>query len=783
MSALLAASHKGALAQATDAKAAEAVVLPAGAVRLVPLEVSVNGAGQGNWMLMEHAGELYAPSDAFEEWRIAPPAGTQTVAYQNRTWIRLAAIPGFAAQWNPANQSVELRFNPAEFAQTHLKLAMSETLTLSPALTAAFVNYDISQSASSGPGAPRSSELGALVELGVTSGLGVVTGSFVGRDLAGSGSGATWRRLETTFTRDFPDSNVTLRLGDAATRGGLAGRINYFGGVQLARNFALSPGLLTQGVPVIAGQSAAPSTVELYVNEALRQTAQVPAGPFTFENFPLLTGSGQARMVVRDLLGRETVIEQSFFSHSDLLREGLSDWSVEAGALRNNLGLENADYGPRFASGLLRYGLNRRLTLEGRAVASARTQGATAGVTLQLPGEMLGQFAAAASAGDAETGRLRGRQWLAGIERWGVHHGFSLRGEFASRDFRQLGVASEFAYRSQISASYSYAGGKRGSLALAFARSERFDEAALNTVTANYTLPLNARSSLTFNASRVSGALSANSVSVYLTLPLGDHGSYQGNVSSRDGRGEAYLSASQPLTQDNGWGWRALARTSSDTPGGEAGVYYQGGKGLVTADVSRTDDFNYLRLSAQGGLVFAGGGVFAARKVQESFALVEVPGYADVGVGFQGSIQARTNADGQALLTRLMPFRRNGIQLDPNELPISAELDSIEQTVVPAWRGGVRATFPVRVGRGALVRIVLDDGEPAPAGAEVKIDGDDKAFFVARRGEAFVTGLKPSNALVLEWNGQRCRMRIELPPGSVDELARVGPVACGGVAR
>jgi len=39
-------------------------------------------------------------------------------------------------------------------------------------------------------------------------------------------------------------------------------------------------------------------------------------------------------------------------------------------------------------------------------------------------------------------------------------------------------------------------------------------------------------------------------------------------------------------------------------------------------------------------------------------------------------------------------------------------------------------------GRGALLKIVLDDGEPAPAGAELELVGDPKGFFVARRGEA-----------------------------------------------
>src|SRR5262249_61525862 len=109
---------------------------------------------------------------------------------------------------------------------------------------------------------------------------------------------------------------------------------------------------------------------------------------------------GQARLVVRDVLGRETVLVQDFFTHSNLLRKGLSDWSVEAGAVRNNLGIESADYGERFGSGLFRYGLNNSVTLESRAEGSGRTLGGGIGTTAALPGQVLGQIAISGSKDD-----------------------------------------------------------------------------------------------------------------------------------------------------------------------------------------------------------------------------------------------------------------------------------------------------------------------------------------------------------------------------------------------
>ena len=205
---------------------------------------------------------------------------------------------------------------------------------------------------------------------------------------------------------------------------------------------------------------------------------------------------------------------------------------------------------------------------------------------------------------------------------------------------------------------------------------------------------------------------------------------------------------------------------------------------MATADINSSAAQQTVRLGAQGGLVAIDGQVFASRRIQDSYALVEVPGYADVGVGFQGSVLARTNKDGKALVPRLQPYQANSIRLDPSELPISAELDSIEQVVVPGSRRGVIVRFPVRSGRGALIKIIFEDGEPAPAGAEIELVGDKQEFYVARRGEAFITGLQASNQLRLKWNATSCSLAVDLPAaGGPDEIARVGPLTCAGIKR
>ncbi len=753
--------------------------------QLIPFEVRINNAPGGAWTLLELGGALHATPDAFEEWRVSRNTAVQGVPYRGQTWFPLSSVPGYASRIDFANQSIDLVFSPSAFAATRLSSDAAELPATTASTPALFVNFDANYNQSQYSGAVNVRDLGLLTELGFTSNAGVLTSGFVGRNLVSGDSNTppTWRRLETTFTRDFPEQKVTLRLGDSSTRGSSSGRNVYFGGLQISRNFALAPGFLTQPVPIITGTSSAPSTVELYVNDALRQTSSVPTGPFAIDNFPLLTGSGQVRVVVRDVLGRETVVVQPFFSHGALLEAGLNDWSFELGAVRRNLGLDNADYGQRFGAGLWRYGLNKFSTLETSGQWGRDTQNMSLGINHALWGQSLGQISLAASH-DRSAGT--GREWSVGLENSNLRHSFSARVLGTSIGYRQLGQQSDtLPNKIEAAANYTYSSDPWGSFGIGFAKIKTFDRGNLNTYSANYSVRVGAQSSLTVSATRVTGPNSGTSVGASLTIPLGERIVSSSNINHRAGQTDAYTSVSRGLPGDTGVGWRVLAGSrhinGSGKGYGEAGVYYQGSKALLTADAGASAGQQSIRLGAQGAVVWVDGKVFASRRIQDSFALVEVPGYADVGVGFQSSTQVRTDAAGYALLPRLQPYQRNSIRLDASELPINAELDNLELIVVPAARSGVKVTFPVRSGQAALIKIVMQDQQVAPAGAEIELVGDTKEFFVARRGEAFITGLQTHNTLRLKYNDDVCTVQVDMPAAKPDEIVRLGPLVCKGV--
>jgi outer membrane usher protein len=752
--------------------------------RIVPLEVTVNGAKGGTWVFLERAGLLYAPRDAFEEWRVLLKSDTTSIEFKGELYWPLSAVPGFKAKVDYATQSVALLFAPESFSALKLAKEIVKRPVVSPVLPSVFLNYDFNFAGSALRSAQSTHDVGLLTEVGVSNAWGVLTSSQVARRVTSGleeDQPRPFLRLETTLTHDFPESNRTLRLGDATTRAGMWGRNVYFGGIQYGTNFALTPGFISQPLPSLRGLSAAPSTVELYVNDVLRQVSSVPTGPFAIDNFPIVSGSGEARLVVRDLLGRETVLVQSFFASSLLLARGLDDWSVEAGKVRRDLGLASDSYGDGFVSGTWRRGITDRLTLEGRGEITPQLRTLGLGAVAAMPYQFLGSMALVAS---DQGGLGTGGSWLLGLERNGLRSALSVQAQGATSRFRLLGQDQDLApNKLQVAGSWTWYTEKGSSFGLGFADIQRFTDPRVTTVSANYSISLFQRASLNIAASRALNGGAGSSVGLTLTLPLDNASTVTASSTTHGGVTDFYAAASRSPSVDAPLGWRVLAGRQEDEARLEGGAYYMGSRGTLSGELSASRDQTAVRLGASGGFVAADGHLFATRRVDQAFAVAEVAGYPGIGMGLGSNVLTRTNADGIALIPNLWPYQNNSVRIDPKDLPVSAEIDSIEIQAVPAWRSAVKVKFPVRSGRGALLRITFDDGEPAPAGATVEVEGDKAQFYVARRGEAFVTGMETHSRVQLNWNGQRCTFDVTLPPLTPDEVPRLGPFHCKGINR
>jgi outer membrane usher protein len=374
-----------------------------GAGRALQLEVFLNGETRNLLAsfieLPEHG--LAATRKELKDLGIKPPGegGDEDL-------VPLAAMPEVSYGYDEPRQRVDIVL-PNERRMPHVIDARGAAKALDPAQAGygAVLNYTLFGSSVTQvedklfafTGASAQLDGRVFTPLGYLQQTGIV-GTTLNRDVS-------VLRLDTTFVYSDPDTAVTYRAGDAISRGPAWARPIRFGGLQIERNFALRSDLVTAPLPAISGSAAVPSTVEVFVDNLRTFSHQVPAGPYNVTNLPILSSSGTARVVLRDASGREVETSLPFFASPQLLREGLVDFSVQAGYPRQSYAVEADLYSDKpFASVGVRYGLLDSLTVETYGEGGADLFNGGAGLVTNAGAFGVFSVAGRASQHNGETG-------------------------------------------------------------------------------------------------------------------------------------------------------------------------------------------------------------------------------------------------------------------------------------------------------------------------------------------------------------------------------------------
>lgn len=757
-------------AGASDRAAPAAAGTPGPSESLLSVRLNEELVAEAALLLRTQDQRLLVRGEDLLAWRLRLPA-VEPVHHGGEDFYPLDAFRGLTYQVDEATQTVSVQAVPELFGATALKAVPVEFGNPMPPPSGAFLNYDIVGSHAAGQSYAR-----GLLEFGTFSRWGAATTTFLGGEALTGGRKLI--RLETTLTRDLPGRMASLRIGDAIGRAGQWGRSVRFGGVQWATNFATRPGFIIFPLPGLSGEAALPSTVELYVNDALRLRRDVPVGPFSIFDLPVVTGQGDARMVVRDLLGREQVIVRPFYVSPRLLRQGLHDYSYELGWIRDDFGITSNDYSRLLATGTYRIGFTDRFTGEVRGELLRSQQ--TAGLAGALLWPDIGVTSASLAASRAPRGS--GALLALGFERQTRRLGFGAQTQLASSAFSQVGLQPDQPAPRRLSQVFASLSSRyRGSFALSYTHQDFRDRDDTRLLSAGYSLRVGKMGFLSLSVLRFLSGDRNTAFSVTFTRPLDDRTSIGASATAQSGSEQAQLQLHRSLPAGSGVGYRVVTGVGN-LQRQEASITAQNDVGTYALEASRLRGDLGWRASVSGGAVLLGNSVHLSRRVTDSFAVVQVPDYAGVRVYVDNQPVARTGDDGRALLPRLRAYERNLIRIEQADLPLDALIDSVQENVVPYFRSGVLLRFPVRRSRGGLVTIMLDDGRPLPAGALAQIIGKDEQFPAGLHGQVFLTGLELDNRLRVTWRGLSCEFALRFAP-TTEPLPDLGTYQCTGVAR
>ena len=628
----------------------------------------------------------------------------------------------------------------------------------------------------------------------------------------------SWERLLTTLSFDLRDRLTSIVIGDVNATSDVLGGSGVMGGVSVVRNFGLDPYYVFLPTQRLAGTALTPSTVEIYVNGQLVRREMLPPGQFSVQNLPVTSGSGQTQIVIRDAFGNTQTVASPYYLALGTLAKGLHDFSYNVGFMRRNYGTDSWNYGQPALLFRHRLGLTDWLTVGARVEGALHFDRTTVGpCTERIPHMLSGGPSLAvrlpvgevgASAALSGQGRFVGGAALLSYSYVGRLLNFQVGARYQSREYANLiltpaslpppnslplGVASPTArQRKDLLASIAKNISKVATLSLQYEATEWLGQGWTNRITlavnrsitrwmyAFATVSNIYSSTWPVEYDTFAGLSFAPAERVTAGATRSDH---WGGQSGYGGVSQATVQQSLPLGP--GLGYRVVV-SQGENALNEGTAQYQGAYGRIEADYQHlgygTSDRGHASLTATGGLILIGGSAYLTRPVQDSYALIRVPGVAGVHGTMSNQVMGTTDSKGNLLIPSLLHYYGNRIGIDDKDIPLDHDIGATERVIAPPYRGGAVVSFPVRRVQSVSGTVVIDDQGattlPSYGQIVVLVDQQQVVSPLDEAGDFYLENVPPgSYSAEVQYAAGVCKLPLAVPAGDT-ALINVGTIRC-----
>lgn len=641
---------------------------------------------------------------------------------------------------------------------------------------------------------------------------------------AGLPSRRQWQNLDTYLRRDLPAWRAQMVIGDSYTGGELFDSVSLRG-VRIATDDRMLPDSMRGYAPTVRGVAETNARITVRQNGVVLYEATVAPGPFTISDLYATGYGGDLNVTVTEADGRVRTFAVPYASVPQLMRPGVTRFSVAAGELHD----ASIHAHPALAQATIQRGFTNLLTGYAGIVASSGYGAALLGGALntrygafamdittahaEIPGQ---------SAQNGQSVRLSYSKILPESDtsfslatyRYSTSGYLGLRDAMLARDiargYRYVdpttvstidGVtvgnlltpeqrkalsgdtSNNFsAYSSQLDRQRSRfdvnvsqrLGQHGGSLYVTGSAADYWNRQGTDVqFQLGYSNTFR-RISYNLSATRLrdSSGRYSNQYFASFTLPLGDslHAPMFGASLNRDSSGRMVEQATLSGTagQDSQFSYGATAshdHGGGSTDTGSSGTVYGGYRApyaQFNASYGSGKGYSQGSVSVAGSIVAHSGGVVFGQPMGDTVAIVAAPDAA--GARVINASGVRINRGGYALVPYLTPYNLNTVQIDPRGLPLSVQLDSTSSQVAPHAGAVVLVHFKTSSGRSMIVRLRQSDGKPVPFGAEVVDEQARSVGVVGQAGRILVRGANESGRLTVQWTvGDEQPVRCSFP--------------------
>lgn len=606
----------------------------------------------------------------------------------------------------------------------------------------------------------------------------------------GSESTREYQSISTYAQRDITPLKSQLTVGEYFTPSEVFDSVPFIG-AQLASDDRMLPDSQRGFAPDIRGVAETNARVRVKQNNNVIYETNVAPGPFEINDLYNTGYAGDLNVEITEADGRVKSFLVPYASVSQLVRPGVSRYSVTAGQYRD----EDLEKEPSFVQGTYQYGVNNYITAYTGSVIAESYLSGLGGLAFSTPVGALALDVTLSHAtnlpdslGDDQSsmsGQSYRLTYSKLLEATATNmtlaaYRFNSEDYLSLRDFAQIWGGSDrylndSRQRNRYQLSVNQPVGKRGSLFFSGSKQNYWNQSASDT---SYQAGYNTGfewGSIGLSVSRTQdedGDFNNTyllSVSVPIGLRSGHSMSLSTNINYSDSQNNNLQTSLSGTAGEQrevsynvyGSGSQSDGDRSSSTGGS---VTYNSPLAVYSASVSDGDGYKQGSVGARGSLVAHPGGINFSQNQSETMAVVEAKGAQ--GAAIASSVGAAVGDNGYAVVGGLTPYRHNEVELDPKGTSKDIELQVTSQSVAPRAGAVVMLKYPTTTGAPVLMQVMRDDGELVPLGAEVLDSKGNNLTMVGQGSKIYLRGLVPKGELIAKWgdsSGQRCRIEYQLP--------------------
>lgn len=609
----------------------------------------------------------------------------------------------------------------------------------------------------------------------------------------GNGQGSSYRGSELYTERALVDWRSKLVLGQSTTDGQVFDSIGYIG-AQVASDDRMYTDSQRGFAPVIRGVANTTALVKVSQRGNQIYETTVPPGPFQIDDLYPSGAGGDLLITVKEANGNEHSFTVVYSSIPELLRPGVTHYSVVSGTYHNSA----VSSAPPLLLGTVRRGFSNIITGYSGAIGSTNYQSFSAGLAFNTGiGAISADITQSRSqlkndeTNQGQSIRLTYAKILPIIDtnitlasyQYSSSGYYGMDDAMVTRERYQKDTYRSYNYntvnrrnRLQINASQALPEGW-GNISVNASIQNYWDQSGTDTEYqmsySNYYKRIN----YGVNVGRIRD-LNTNSwdnkVMFTVSLPLGlsDKTPYltTSYTQEKDHRG-IQNSVAGNVGEDRQYGYNMFANgdrysgeNMNNTTTGGGSVSWSAPYATLGSSFSTSRNYQQYGADISGGIVAYSGGVVFTPLLGDTAAIVEAKNAQGARVTNYNGL--RLDKWGRAVVPYLTPYRQNGVEIDPKGISHDIELKSTSQNVAPTAGAVTLLRYETAEGYSVLINTKDIRGLPLPFGATVFDTEHRNVGYIAQSGQGLLRVKQQQGELTVQWGdeaGARCKFKYNLP--------------------